>query len=231
MNTNIVETIQTRLEAIGMSQAQFAECVSATPAQMSIFLRGKGSLSMESLNKSLDLLGIDLSLYSTRNKLAKEIASYLLSKNVSSIDNWSKKDLSLFTQRPIILLLYDVNSEEEYIELEISGIIDIESTFPYFKALISYYMTLDSRKPTASQAKHALATLLSESSENTENLSQHTGNLTAKTVIGAAAITAPILGSVFSVASLAVSKQVGAFSLFSKLNTSSLFAKAMDFIK
>lgn len=231
MNTNIVETIQSRLEAMGMSQAQFAECVSTTPAQMSIFLRGKGSLSTDSLNKSLDLVGVDLSLYSNRNKLAKEIASYLLSKNVSSIDNWTKKDLSLFTQQPSVLLLFDVDSEEMYIELEKSRIIDVESTFPYFKALVSYYMSLEGIKPTASQAKQALATLLNESKGFTEELSHQVGKIAAKTVVGATALASPILGSVFAVASLAVSKQVGAFSLFSKLNTSSLFAKAVDFIK
>ena len=43
MGTNIVETIQSRLDSMGMSQAQFAECISATPAQMSIFLREKVS--------------------------------------------------------------------------------------------------------------------------------------------------------------------------------------------
>ena len=127
MGTNIVETIQSRLESMGMSQAQFAECVSATPAQMSIFLREKGTLSIEALNKSLDLVGINLSVYSKRNDLAKEVASFLLSKNVTSIDNWTKTDLSLFAQKQSISLLFDVKDEEDYIEMERSGIIDIES--------------------------------------------------------------------------------------------------------
>ena len=163
MSTNIVETIQTRLESMGMSQAQFAECVSATPAQMSIFLRGKGSLSIDCLNKSLDLVGVNLSLYSKRNSLAKQVAVYLQSKNVSSIDNWTKSDLSTFTQNKEIDLFFDIQAEDTYIEIEKSGIIDIESTFPYFKALVSYYMQLDGSKPTASQAKQALATLLNTS--------------------------------------------------------------------
>src|SRR5574344_1610248 len=108
MSTNIVETIQTRLESMGMSQAQFAECVSATPSQMSIFLREKGSLFIECLNKSLDLVGVNLSLYSKRNTLAKEVASLLKSKNVSSIENWTKHDLAVFTQNDAIALLFDV---------------------------------------------------------------------------------------------------------------------------
>ena len=143
MSTNIVETIQTRLESMGMSQAQFAECVSATPSQMSIFLREKGSLSIECLNKSLDLVGVNLSLYSQRNSLAKDVASLLKSKNVSSIENWTKQDLAAFTQNDAISFLFDVKSKEEFVALEQSGIIDVESTFPFFKALVLYYMTLD----------------------------------------------------------------------------------------
>lgn len=230
MNTNIVDTIQTRLESMGMSQAQFAECVSATPAQMSIFLRGKGSLSIESLNKSLDLVGVNLSLYSQRTALAKEIASILKSKNVSSIENWTKTDLAVFTQNKAIEHLFDVNSEDEYIEIERSGIIDIESTFPFFKALVSYYMMLDVTKPTASQAKQALTSLFNDSSSDGIQAIQHVGKVAAGAAIGAFALASPILGSVLTIASLAINKQVGAFSLFTKINNSSLFAKAIQFI-
>ena len=216
---------------MGMSQAQFAECVSATPAQMSIFLREKGSLSIDSLNKSLDLVGVNLSLYSARNNLAKQVAEFLLSKNVTSIDNWTKNDLAIFTQKKSISLLFDVQSKEEYFELERSGIIDVESTFPYFKALVSYYMTIGGGRPTASQAKHALACLLKESSVNTEDSSDQVSKIAVGAAVGALTVASPILYSVLAVASLAVSKQVGAFSLFTKSNTSSLFAKAIDFIR
>lgn len=231
MNTNIVETIQTRLDSMGMSQAQFAECVSATPAQMSIFLREKGSLSIDCLNKSLDLVGVNLSLYSKRSILAREVAEYLLEKNVSSIDNWTKNDLATFTQRKSISLLFDVQSEKEYVELERSGIIDIESTFPYFKALVSYYMSLNRSRPTASQAKQALASLLSDTQVSNELSPSQIGKIATGAAVGAIAVASPILGSVLAVASLAVSKQVGAFSLFTKSNTYSLFAKAIEYIK
>jgi len=196
---------------MGMSQAQFAEYVSATPAQMSIFLRGKGSLSTDSLNKSLDLVGVNLSLYSKRTNLAREVAEYLVSKNVSSIDNWTKSDLATFTQRKYISLFFDVQSEKEYEELEKSGIIDIESTFPYFKALVSYYMSLDKnymsldkKRPTASQANHALASLLG---------------------IAVVNIAAAMVGLA------ATSKQLGACSLFKKTSDLSVYKKALDFIQ
>lgn len=160
MKTNIVEIIQTRLDSMGTSQAQFAKYISATPSQMCIFLKGKGSLSTESLNKSLEFVGVNLSLYSKRTTLAREVAEYLILRGVSSIDNWSKNELATFTKRDCISLLFDVKSEKEYEELEKSGIIDVESTFPYFKALVSYYMLLNKEKPTASQAKHALESLV-----------------------------------------------------------------------
>lgn len=230
MSTNIVETIQTRLDSMGMSQAQFAECVSATPSQMSIFLREKGALSIECLNKSLDLVGVNLSLYSKRNSLAKEVASLLKNKNVSSIENWTKQDLSVFTQKEAIALLFDVQSREEYIELEKSGIIDVESTFPFFKALVSYYMTLEGEKPTASSAKQALASLFVGSDTKSPDSISQFGKVAAGTALGAFAVASPILGSVLSVATLAIGKQVGAFSLFTKTNKGSLFAKAIELI-
>ena len=229
MGTNIVETIQSRLESMGMSQAQFAECVSATPAQMSIFLREKGTLSIEALNKSLDLVGINLSAYSKRNELAKEIASFLLSKNVTSIDNWSKSDLSLFTQEQSISLLLDVKDEKEYMEMERSGIIDIESTFPYFKALVSYYMSLNCQKPTASKAKQALTSIMSN--KNLIESSTTFEKNAVGTAVSAVAFATPILSTVLATANIATNKQVGAFSLFAKTLHNSLFAKGLNFFK
>lgn len=232
MDTNIVNIIQSRLEIMGMSQAQFAECVSATPSQIGIFLKEKGSLTTESLNKGLDLVGVNLSMYSSRNALAKEIATLLASKNVSSIDNWSKTDLAMFSQRKEILLFFDVETEEQYLNMAKSGLIDIESTFPFFKALISYYMKLDGVKPTASKAKQALTNLMGNSNSTSEhNVSNITEKFATGVAIGALVVASPILGSILSAASLAASKQIGAFSLFAKSNSESLFAKGLDFFK
>ena len=232
MSTNIAEIIQKRLESMGMSQAQFAECVSATPAQMSIFLRGKGTLSIDCLNKSLDLVGINLSLYSERSMRAQEVAKYLIKKNVTSIDNWTKNDLASFTQQKSISLLFDVKSEEEYVEIEKSGIIDIESTFPYFKALVSYYMSLKKEKPTASQAKLALTSLFSNSKAAPENTTEQIGKIASGTILGALTLAIPLLTpTIGAVLLTAASKQVGAFSLFTKINRLSLFAKAKEFLK
>lgn len=232
-HTNIVELIQLRLESMGMSQAQFAECVSATPAQMSIFLREKGSLSIDSLNKSFDLIGIHLSIYRKRNDLAKNVASYLLSKNVTSIDNWSKQDLVRFTGQDTISHFFDVDTKEELIELERSGIIDVESTFPYFKALVSYYMLLNGKKPTASKAKQALSSLFNNSLNSIMNDVRGVfhGALSGLTDTVEKISKAVEEKSIFSDSDSMTGKQVGASSLFSRVNPNSLFAKALDFLK
>lgn len=233
MSTNIVETIRTRLELMGMSQAQFAECVSATPAQMSIFLREKGSLSIESLNKSLDLVGVNLSLYSKRNELAKEVASYLIDKNVSSIDNWTKEDLISITQKKEISVFFDVQKVEEFIEIEKSGIIDVESTFQYFKALVSYYMSLDGVKPTASKAKQALASILKESNATKGESIKKVAKIVGTTaLVAATSPVIPVIGisalGMGVAAGYTLSKQTGAFSLFTKSDKPSLFTKAIS---
>ena len=222
---NIVNVIQSRLEFMGMSQAQFAACASATPAQMGIFLRGKGTLSLDSLNKSLDLVGVKLSLYSNRNALAKEVASYLISKNVSSIDNWSKQDLAIFTHQKNIAYFFDVNTKEELVEMECAGIVDVESTFPYFKALVSYYMSLGAKKPTASKAKQTLSSMLSYSTSETFS---HAFRRIKKTAAETAATVTELVSNVID--SDSVTKQVGAFTLFSRTSASSLFAKALDYL-
>ena len=223
---NIVEVIQSRLEFMGMSQAQFASSVLATPAQMGIFLRQKGTLSLDSLNKSLSLVGIKLSLYSNRNILAKEVASYLLSKNVSSIDNWSKQDLSLFTHQKSIAYFFDVETKEELVEMECSGIVDVESTFPYFKALVSYYMSLGAKKPTASKAKQTLSSMFNNSTAETLSL---VFQRFKKTAVDTATSVTDFVSNVID--SDSATKQVGAFTLFSRTSASSLFAKALEYLK
>ena len=97
-------------------------------------------------------------------------------------------------------------------------------------ALVSYYMQLDGSKPPASQAKQALATLLNTSDDSKNETTNQISKLAAGTALGALTFASPILGTVLAAASLAVSKQVGAFSLFAKTNKSSLFEKAIKFI-
>lgn len=222
MENDIVKTIQSRLDLMGTSRAHFAEQIHATPQQFAICLCRKGSLSIDSLNKAFDLIGVDLSIYTKRNDLAKEVATVLLSKGVDTIDNWSKDALIAVTGKNELSLLFDVRSSEEFMAIKDSGIIDIESTFPYFKALVQYHMKLERSNPTASQAKRVLENLTKD------KLSR---NILAGVAIGALMPISPIIAGagVVSAAASMLSKQVGAISLFTKAIGTSLFTKALSY--
>ena len=224
MATDIVSVIKSRLEIMGMSQAYFAKTINTTPTQMSIFLREKGSLTTERLNKSFDELGINISVYNKRNELAKEVAAQLIDKNVSSIDNWDKDFLSKFSGKTAILQLIDVKSKEEFLEIERCGIIDLESTYPFFKALVTYYMMLENDNPTASQAKTALSLIFGHKNEKAKN------NLikTTLTVGAAAALVNPIVGGLGT--AIAIGLQCGAMSLFKKGEENTLYTKALEYL-
>ena len=97
-------------------------------------------------------------------------------------------------------------------------------------------MSLKKEKPTASQAKLALTSLFSNSKAAPENTTEQIGKIASGTILGALTLAIPLLtptiGAVLlTAASLAASKQVGAFSLFTKIDHLSLFAKAKEFLK
>lgn len=229
----IVKVVKSRLEVLGMSQALFAEFIGTSPAQMGNFLKRRGSLSLESLEKGFDLLGLDLSLYEKRMSLAEEVAEILLSKNVLSLDNWSKEDLASLTKIEDIKLFFDVDSEEEYLKLKESGVIDVESTFPYFKALVSYYMALNGEKPTASEAKFALTTLFEDTDCHVES-KEDTGeeqDLLDYIAEGAEVVFDSVREIINGYIEKGINKQIGALPLFSSSKKGSLFSKALDFFK
>ena len=226
MSTDITEVITTRLKTMGMSQAQFAECISATPAQVSIFLRKQGSLSVDALNKSFDLIGVNVTMFSKRIEFAKQISDMLKSKGVSNIDSWTQRDLVNFTQKKEIELFYDVKDQDDYISFMSSGLIDYESTFPYFKSLVAYFLNIGKESLTSSSAKNALYKLMDENKDESI-ISKRT---LATMAIGAIAVSMlPALKVAASVA-MTTCKQVGAFSLFSSTMKDSLFAKSIDFV-
>ncbi|MBR6287504.1 MAG: hypothetical protein IKR18_11085 [Bacteroidaceae bacterium] len=193
MNTGIVELIRKRLESIGTTWLQYAEHISASPAQVGAFLRGEGSLSVDCLNKSFELVGVDLSLYSKRDDLARDVAKFLILKGVSSIDNWTKKEIVTFTHQEAVSLFFDVDTEDEFEKLKKSGIIDIESTFPYFKAMVTYYMSLggdlENAKPTPSRANRAYNSL----ERPGEKILNHSGGVSFGAVAASALVSSSAL--------------------------------------
>lgn len=226
MASDITEVITTRLKTMGMSQAQFAECISATPAQVSIFLRKQGSISVDSINKSFDLIGVNVSMYKKRIDFAKEVADFLKKKGIRNIDSWTKIDLADFTQMKEVLLFHDVQDQNEYISIMTSGLIDYESTFPYFKSLVAYFLNVEESTLTSSSAKNALYKLMDEN-KNEEIIANRS---VAALAIGAIAVSLlPVVTIAASVA-MTTCKQIGAFSLFSSTMKDSLFTKSIDYI-
>jgi transcriptional regulator with XRE-family HTH domain len=78
----IREIIKKRLSLSGAPQAELAEIVGINPAQMSLYLSGKSSLSHEYLEKLLVQMDINLNYYNERLELAEETAKALKGKRL-----------------------------------------------------------------------------------------------------------------------------------------------------
>lgn len=204
----ISQIIEERLRLMGTSQAEIARMTGTNPTQMGVFLKGQGTLPNDVLEKCLLVVGIDVSLYTRRIHQAMDVADILINKGVK-IDNLTKDDLLYFTKMNNLRFLIDVPTINDYMEIVDSGLVDPESTFPYFKALTAYMVNIRIQN----QQKGRITSSLAISSLHGIFLNP----------IGA-------LGS--AVAGAVVKKtQKGNISLFSKQVRESLNEKAMDYIK
>ena len=224
MEVDITNVLATRLRTMGMSQAQFAEQVSATPAQVSIFFRKQGSLSVDALNKGFDLTGVNVSMFDKRIKFASEIASFLKSKGIQNIDNWTKQDLANFTQKKEIKYFFDVEDQDELVAILSSDLIDYESTFPYIKSLISYFLKTENTSLTSSAAKSALTKLIDDSND------KRSSAVNAISTIAMGLIGGVAIGAVAAGFAAKKSIQSGASSLFSRISENSLVAKCLEYL-
>ena len=138
----VSEIVASRLRLMGTSQAQIAREVGTNPTQMGVFLKGQGTLSSEVLERCLQKVGIDLTIYENRNSSAVHVADILIGKGITQIDNLSKEDIIYLTGMYKLRALFDVDSVDTYYEILKSGLVDVESTFPYFKALVAYIFNI-----------------------------------------------------------------------------------------
>ena len=147
---------------MGTSQAQIAKVIGTNPTQLSVFLKGNGTLPSSTLDKLLNLIGINLELYNYRSDMANRVVESLKRKDITQtqLDKLNKNDIIQLTGIQEIDLLVDVYDTDKYLEILNSRLIDIESTFPYFKALVSYKFNLKDNKVTSSMASTALKLLL-----------------------------------------------------------------------
>lgn len=249
---SIAEIISSRLQLMGTSQALIVKMIRTNPTQLNAFLKEKdnGTLSKPTLEKLLTVTGINLDIYEKRNKLVDQVATFLSERGIKQkeLEKWSKSQLAFFTGINDLELLIDVNDVETYDRMIKSNLVDVESTFPYFKAMVAYRLNLTSEKITASTANKALKKTIGEEYDDSmyERLTPAilTAALTGVKAIGAGGIITAnpivvaagviggaILGGVAGVIKKPEQAQKGAICLFEKGHKNSLNVKAIEYVK
>lgn len=137
----IEQLIKQRMEIAGVTQGQLAEVSGCTPSQMGLFLKGKASLNRESMDKCIQYVGIDLSIQLKRVETAQLVAKKLKNIKTSEIEKMTQEEMAEKTGVSSILVLPNVGYDK-FIEMVKSGIVDYESTFPYFKSLVLHFSNI-----------------------------------------------------------------------------------------
>lgn len=134
------EIVQQRMSLAGTTQAKLAEYIGTTPSQMGLFLKGSASLNNEALDKCLKALDINIDIYAQRYSKAVIASSKFRAKNIDiqQIADMSKAKMIEITQMQELRYLIDVDSQEEFDMMIKSQIVDIEATFPFFKAMVMH---------------------------------------------------------------------------------------------
>lgn len=142
-NDMLRDIINERIELSIATQADIAQSIGTTPAQISLYLRGKASLNNEALEKCITELNVNVETYHARYALAKRIAVILKKENISSQEllNITKEELIEITKIESLKFLMDVTAEELK-DIVSSNIIDYESTYPFFRVLVCHIMNI-----------------------------------------------------------------------------------------
>jgi transcriptional regulator with XRE-family HTH domain len=188
IKNDLTELIQNLLFCSGLSNAKIAEQIGISAPQFGRFLMGEATLSINSLNKCLDLLRVDLTPIMERNKLAQEIAEKLKEYELSNIDKFTKrqiielsgvKELHYFPEiKDLVKEGGEIKSRDIFYEA--LRYIDVESTFDYMKELISYYLEIEKTKDKISyrQAKRSIFTNIGRPSKDEESIFEKILNAT-----------------------------------------------------
>lgn len=125
------------MQMLGVSNEQLAKETGATPSQLSLFFKGEGaSLKTKELDKCLEVLDINIGIYSERYNLACKAANILKDKyKVKDVLTFTKEQMVKATGLKEIELFIDCN-KDEFERIKISKIADKEATFPFFKSLV-----------------------------------------------------------------------------------------------
>lgn len=141
----IAEIIKERAAMLGVTNSNLAEKADVTPAMISNFLNGKTSLSIGSLEKLLDALDIDLSIYERRREFASKCAEILLQENydVEEVGKMTMDELYEVVEDGRLYQLYDCESEDDFdSSAEADSLVSLEATYQYFLAMVLHYMKL-----------------------------------------------------------------------------------------
>lgn len=210
--SSLKNIIKQRLEISGISQGNLAKIVGVTPAQISLFLNGKSSLSLEVLEKVLQELDINLDTYARRLDLAKKVASKLDSKiSVEEIIQMDKKEMINMTKEREIAYLIDVNDRKSFDESVKAGLIEPDCYYAHFRMLVAHIHQLGKDGITTKKA-----------SQSVSNLYKVAGTMgmimfTSLALIGFGAVNT-LTGNAIGIAG----RKMGVFSSFIALASSSL---------
>ena len=153
----IERIIKQRMDLIGKTNAEVANAIGCSSTQLGIFLNGKGFLNQKALEKCLELTGINLNLYQHRFDVACEVAQKLINLNVdvSQVVEMSQQEMTSESGVQEVMSFLDVSNGEKFDEIYNNEIVDVESTFPYFKIIVLQLMQ-SGLKTTPKKAEKAL---------------------------------------------------------------------------
>ena len=134
----IAQLVKQRMEIAGLTQGKLAEASGCTPSQMGLFLKGKASLNRESMDKCMQYVGIDLSIQSKRIATARFVANSLEKFSIEEIAKMNQEEMATKSGCSSILVLPNADYDT-FTEMVKSGIVDYESTFPFFKSLVLHF--------------------------------------------------------------------------------------------
>ena len=185
----IREIIKKRLSLSGFSQAELGELIGVTPAQISLFLNGKSSLSHESLEKLLNQMDINLYCYGERLKLAEETAKALKGKkNPEEVIKMGKDEMISLSGIERIKYLTDVQDAEEFNAAIRSGLVDADAYYIHFRMVTAHILQLSEEEITAKKASQSVSKLKDSVSKDNKNIG--VAALTGLALIGVGAVVA-----------------------------------------
>lgn len=157
------DIIKERANFLGITNSQLASIAGVSQSQISSFLNKNSSISLSAVEKIFEQLGINISTYDNRLKLAKFAADKLIDVGykVEKVKHMSKYSMANVVGDNRITFLIDnlIDSDYDDISNENESIISVECTYAYFKMMVMHCMEMDGKKITPKSVKDSYSTL------------------------------------------------------------------------